>query len=268
VRKFNRKRVENRTFEKKPEKAEPEGRLEKNWVTDAVILAALSISSYVFHYLFEFGYLSYFGVPAAFISFEFATIIPALLFLAAAYLLFIFVVWPFFHALIQVIPRPLRSVISFAPWLVFLALFGFSSSSMLLMALVILLLFGMNRVNAIRPLQKMGGAGNPSPKVISTAYRDRILPHGSGWQFLYIFITALLSSVAFGRIAAVTRTTYPVIESPSSCAVIYMAADRYICTPFNENEFERAFKVLYFQENQTIEFRNENIGPLYPEANP
>ena len=245
-------------------------------ITDAIVLAALSAFAYVFHYFFEFGYLSYFDIPTAFISFNLSEMIPAVLFLVAAYIIFVFVLWPYINALLMILPRFVKTILIFIPWLIIFVFLGFSWVWILLIFFGILLIFGIESLRDSRGRTSVGktSAANSNPSTFATAnaldtWVEQIIPNGSRFLLMYLLFSALLGSMAFGKIAAMTRSNFLVSDTSPRCAIVYTTTDRYICKPYDQNNaFENSFHVFYFQETQNIEFRNETIGPLRPKLPP
>ena len=217
-----------------------------------MILAVLTAFAYLFHYFFEFGYLSYFDIPTAFISFNLPEMIPAITFLVVTYLLLVFVLWPLLRALLAVLPGVLKVILIVLPWVVIFVLSGFSWITMLLLLAGMLVIFAINRFSG-----RVTG---------SDAWGSRLLPAGNRLWWLYLLLTALALSYALGRTAAVTRGTFPVSDAPQRCAVVYTTANLVICKPLNErNEFERTFIIFNISQTESIQFRDEDLGPLRPQ---
>lgn len=66
------------------------------------------------------------------------------------------------------------------------------------------------------------------------------------------------------------ETSFYVVNDTTECAVLYRKADRYLCAPFDreKKEVEPAFRLLYYQDNQNVELRKEDIGPLHLKPTP
>lgn len=286
IQKENRKRVQNHSSENNPKEVETDPAFRKLLTTDAVILAILTISSYLFHYFFEFGYLSYFDIPVAFISFNLPEMIPAIFFLVSAYLIIMFVLWRYLNQLFVSLPSFLRTILIFLPWLLIFVVLGFSTGS------ILLLLFGIFITWVIDPLQqfqvrsrgRIGAEADQPSDQLSINHQSAVsskkhnssnsgipglLPVGNQRFWMYIFFTALAFSFAFGRVAAVTRTSFPISDTSPRCVVVYATAERFICKPLsNNNEFEKRFIIFNIPEYQNIEFREEITGPLRPNSAP
>jgi hypothetical protein len=90
--------------------------------------------------------------------------------------------------------------------------------------------------------------------------------------FILIYLGLLAAGFAQGKISARTQENYLVAKVIPECVVLYNSTEHVICSPFNrkEKEVEPAYKVIYYQDNQNIEFREENVGPLHlkPTATP
>lgn len=241
------------------------------------MLAAFTIFAYIFHYFFEYGYLSYFDIPTALISFNLTEMIPAIFFLVVTYFIFVFGLWPLINDLLGVLPGFLKKIIIVSP--LFLIVFlGFSWNIILLIFFSILLFFGIEPFRKYRARKVAAGGIHPDPnsnpldsksvetKPSSDPLVDKIIPNGNRFLLFYLLFIALVGSMALGRITAMTRTSFPVTDTSPPCAVVYTTTDRYICKPMkNTNSFENTFRIFYFQENQNVTLRNEAIGPLYPE---
>lgn len=261
MQKNNRKRVENHAQEKPiPDRAPA-----KVSITDAVVLAGLTVFSYIFHYFFEYGYLSFFDIPAAFISFNLNEMIPAMLLLVVAYFLFVFFLWPYLNAVLTRLPGFVKTIIIVSPWLLIFVFFGVSWETLLLLLFGMLLLFGIYRMREDRTRRTVREkAVDIETKSSFDWLVSRRLLGGDRSVLLYLLFTALAGSFAFGRVAAMTRTSFLVSDSSPDCAVVYATSERYLCKPFDNNKaFDNTFQIFYYQENQSMDFRNESIGPLH-----
>jgi len=254
VRKDNKTRVQGQVQESLQERTDSENGHPKLSITDAVALAVLTVFSYVFHYFFEYGYLSYFNIPAAFISFNLSEMIPAIFFLVFAYAIFGFILWPYINRLLRALPGFFKWLLIFSPWFLIFIYMGFSWEIFLFFFAGILLSWGSEKIRKDR-------FHDPGIDPLIAA----IIPKGNRFLLLYFLLTAIASSIAFGRIAAVTRTSFPVSDTTNRCVVVYTTADSLICKPIDiNNEFENTFNILNLEEYQNIELRYENVGQLRP----
>ena len=256
--KNSRESVQNQEQEKRRENTKAENESPKISITDAVVLAVLTAFSYIFHYFFEYGYLSYFDVPPAFISFNLTELIPAVFFLVVTYLIFILLLWPFINLLITILPGFIKNVLVFIPWLIMSVFLGFSWEIILLIFLCIFLILVANSSKAKRMwkgknqnhTQLQNKNDSLHPEESNTSFDPgvtRFILSGNRLLLIYFLLTAIIGSMAFGRIAAMTRTSFLVSETYPSCAVVYTTADRYVCKPFDQaNLFEHTFKIYYF----------------------
>ena len=87
-----------------------------------------------------------------------------------------------------------------------------------------------------------------------------------------LFLVVALVYVAWGvgRYRAIYQESFYVTNTSPEAVVLQVTADYVICAPFDRSskEIEPAFQILKNEEDPSIIFRLEQVGPLHPKSVP
>lgn len=254
-------------------------------ISDAITLFLISATAYGFLYISENEYFKYFGIPTTFMNFDIQELIPLIkevILILLAYIFYSVVLSVFLSSLSKKLVTFAIFLVLFGPFFILVTLYNWRDWITLLSLLAAgiltaIFIFSENILRVI--LRKRRGTNqnriveqkipiiNNTNKVVKLA----IETIGIRTAFLIIFIILLYYlALNYGKFTAINATSFLVAKTTPECAVLYSTSDRVICFPFDRtsHEVEPAFRVIYFQDNQNIEFRNEHIGPLHIKPTP
>lgn len=226
-------------------------------MTDAVVIAILTSWAYLLAYLFEYGYLSYFGIPSDFIDIGLISIIVALLWVSGFLLLFFvlgtFIIPFLFRRRKTHLGEKLSSWITMFLLVVFIplltggyghAMLAFGSLSGFLFAEIMEIFFFTKGASLNEKI------ANQDAK---EAKRNRIFDWLAGKigfggiSAIALFFVVSYLAFAIGSGNAVRKNIYPIIsENGQELAVIVVRQNDAIALPFNREKGELIREVYVY----------------------
>lgn len=271
--------VENKPYENK-------GILGKIFSSEGLFIAIFPILAYLLVFVTYTSFLSSFGIPFHFIEFNFSTIINIIVTASIILLSFNIIIL----GIIGNIPSKIRNQIPLrfsllyiyfsTLWFISLIVYGTTKHAPIIWFLFFIFFIFPVIVGPIIILVASMIAKNKESKkeliknyFIESFYKlDRnagiwinILGGIRNSVFILIYLGLLVAGFAQGKLSARTQEYFFVAKITPECVVLYNSAEHIICSPFNrkEKEVQPAYRVLYYQDNQSVEYRQENIGPLH-----
>lgn len=256
--------------------------------SETILLALIPLLAYFLLYLYESGFLGYYGVPSQYITFEISEVI-------SITVLFFTVVFPIFGVInifyqfsgVFKSRSSKRQFMAIAIIIIYLIIFGLifgglgnnvASIFMFLMAgFVFLIVFispifykkykGTYREKLEQNFEQAGNGG----KDLESLWEVVIDKMGlEVFEFLTIFAMTCFLTHPFGTLKAYQKVEYGVIQTSPECAVIYTKTDFIICTTFDKTNkiFEPGYQIYSSDDLSGIRIINERIGPLHLKPTP
>jgi hypothetical protein len=243
---------------------------------ETLLLAAVPLLGYSVLFLFQYGYLSYYGLPSQLISLALSDVLAAALITffvlgGAAVLFLLMSQWAVLMASTTNIPmRTLENIILFSMsvGLVGSILLTIYSVYGRIPALIAggFVVTNLVPTTVILRRRSKHRAGGERVENWASRYIDFVWKHGRKWVLVSgLLYYAIAGTVTLGHAYASTETSYRVANTNPETVAIFYTADRVVLMSFDRNtkEIERGdFTVLPFDEAKGVFFRRENIGRL------
>lgn len=248
----------------------------KNWVSDALIIAAFPIVAYVITYAYESGYAGIFGIPSQFIALNLITFLVVTgaltgvilsLFMYANFILLILPKSdsPLFRGIIKLFPMILLSV---AYLILYGKLWHYWIIPIGVIALIFLIEFGFPLITQKgRPSYREKYDEQEKLESNVKGIFEYVIPlvgRGPAIAIVYLSIFLILSSEA-GRSRALKQDEFLIIKASPELVVLRIYGEKLICAPFDRTtkEITRTFTILKTGDDPNLKLSLEKVGPLH-----
>lgn len=248
-------------------------------ISEAVILAAISASAYLFAFLYEQSFMAYFGIPTQFVNVSLVT----LLTFGAATAVFLICLAGLANVLFSFLPKhpflsfyiPRYALLGFLTVLVPFFLYEGRKGRLVMLCIWIVLTIGL----FVMPLiiyRKKGSWDKrydaaieaESGKNIQGLYRRIEERYGVRELGLIVFVVMACLGLAssMGEAEAVNQRFFLVINTKPETVVLRVSGENIICAPFDRNkrEVKKSFSIRKVAEDPNLIMNLESVGPLTP----
>jgi hypothetical protein len=255
---------------------ENEGQSAKSWITDGIMIAAITAFAYVLSFLYEAGFCTSFNIPLSFISLSLTTILTA----AGGLFIVIIMLFGVIHILYMIGILDTKNPVS-------LAFQRTTLFSLLLLANV--LLYGRCWIGWIRtagtllfflllefifPLITQRGKGSYRDKLTAQVELEQearsfgnILRTRFGNMGVIMFLIiwyGLMTAHTAGRAQAHQQEEFLVIDHSPEVVVLRIYGEYLITAPFDRStkEIEKKLYIFMLSDNSPTLLTLEKAGPL------
>jgi hypothetical protein len=248
-------------------------------LTETLILATLSAVIYVLAFLYEQGFLSYFGIPTQFITVSLVTLLIfgagtiTFLYISVGLANIVYTLLPKHRYLAFYIPRYL--LLGFLTIVVPLFLFRGERLYLIMLCVWLILVIGL----LVHPLIKYRKEGDWNKRYdaaikalpdepVSTLYTLIEKRYGMRevgyWVYVFIILFALAANV--GKAEATTQAEFLVLNTVPEVVVLRVSGENLICAPFDRqaHEVKKSFSIRKIAEDTNLVMSLESVGPLKP----
>ncbi|MFW9879663.1 MAG: hypothetical protein ACFFG0_41845 [Candidatus Thorarchaeota archaeon] len=250
----------------------------RKFLSEGIILAILTATTYIFAFRYEAGYAGFFGIPSELVEVN----LTAILVVALVIVSLLLTIWAFVLPLLIFIPRNWgvfgRSLLRLSP--IFLILFVFLIAygpkwQKLIFPLILLLTWVF--IEFVIPIIVQRGRGSFREKLeaqedVETKERSRKLIgfldeklNRFAALVIIFFIFGYMTTGLMGRANAERQREFLVIHGTSEELVILRVyGEKLICAPFDRNrkEINHTFFIKKVSDISGTLLKQEKIGPL------
>lgn len=270
--------------DKKPQEPPPaesntQGSSKKLPISEAVILAAISASAYLFAFLYERAFMAYFGIPIQFVNVNLVT----LLTFGAATVFFLILSAGLANMLFSVLPKhpflafyiPRYALLGFLTVIVPFFLYEGSRRWLIIFCIWVVLTIGFFMIPLIKYRKKGSwvkrydaAIEEESGEDIQGLYRRIEKRYGVRNLGLIVFLVMACLGLAssMGEAEAMNQRYFLVLNTNPEMVVLRASGENIICAPFDRKtrEVKKSFSILKVAEDPKLVMNLENVGPLKP----
>lgn len=257
--------------------------LKRFQLSEAVLLAGASAVAYLFAFLYERGFTSFFGIPTQFVNVSLVTLLIfgagvfTLLILTLGLIDMFFPFMPKHPYLAHYIPRLTLQLFIFIlipivlleghRWRLFVFMFGAWLGTVFLM-LILPLITKRKRGDWKKiydaEMEREIQQSPPGPGLYNLIGNRYGLKNLSLSVFM-IFYCSLLASMA-GEAQAMNQQNFLVLNTTPEMVVLRVYGENIICAPFDRTakEVKKGFLILKMAEDSKLIMNLETVGPLKP----